>query len=243
MWLQTQTAGAIGVVLVFGIIGSGFVPYITALHVVKTPYATVETTSVPFTAVQTYQVASTSTTTTVLTQQSITTTTFSPYDISQFTISCNKYVYQSASLSSGDNLQVVFSTSDTVDAYVLSSGQYASYSGGTTGNYEAAATGQSSGTFGFNVAVPDTYYLVIWNPHSGLFCLGGENVAVYSAVGTATRPVTVNYFVTETNTVVVYQMATTTVTLYSASSYSTTLTSTTTRTCTQGWLQALFGCS
>jgi len=193
---------------------SGFIPYVVALKVTTTPYATVETTSVPYEGVQT------------LTQQSLTTESNQVYSISSYTINCSNYVYQYASLNSGENVQVTFTASDTVDAYLLSSEAYSSYNGGTTNNYDSALIGQSSGTFGFNVAVSDTYYLVIYNPHTGLFCIGGEKVAIYSAVGTASFQTTVNYQVTTTET------------LYSVSTYTTTLTSTTTKTCTVGWLQA-----
>jgi hypothetical protein len=216
--MRTQTAGAISIVIVAAIIGSGFIPVITTLNVNTTPYATVETTSVPYTGVQ------------VLTQQSITTLSKQVYSLNSYTLNCSNSVYEYAYLDTGDNVQVTFSASDTVDAYLMSSSQYISYSGGAASNYEAALTGLSGGTFGLNVAVSDTYYLVIYNLHTGLFCLGGEKVAIYSAVGTASHPTTVSYQVTTTET------------LYSASAYTTTLTSTVTKTCSVGWLQALFGC-
>ena len=212
--MKGRTAGIVSVVVIVAIIASGFVPYVVALKVVATPYGTTETTSIPYEGVQT------------LTQQSITTVLSPAYSINSYTINCSNYVWDSASLISGENVQVTFSASDTVDAYLMSSQQYSSYNGGTTSNYETALTGQSSGTLGFNVAVSDTYYLVIYNLHTGLFCLGGEKVAIYSARGVASFPTTVSYQVTTTET------------LYSVSTYTTSLTSTSTKTCTVGWLQA-----
>jgi hypothetical protein len=212
--LKGQTAGIISTVIVVVIIVSGFIPYVVALKVVTTPYGATETTSIPYVGVQT------------MTEQSPTTGTSQVYSINQYTINCSNYVWESAMLSSQWNVQVTFSASDTVDAYLLNSQQYSNYHGGTTSDYESALTGQSSGTFGLNVAVSDTYYLVIYNLHTGLFCVGGEKVAIYSATGTATYEATAYYPVTTTET------------LYSVSSFTTTLTSTSTKTCTVGWLQA-----
>ncbi|MGD0477531.1 MAG: hypothetical protein ABSB29_05125 [Nitrososphaerales archaeon] len=124
----------------------------------------------------------------------------------------------------------------------MSSSQYASYSGGTTSGYETSLSGEAGGTLGFNVAVSGTYYVVVWNPHGGLFCIGGEKVTINSLTGTATYTQTVNYYVTQTVTGVMYYTTTQTLTVMSYLTYTTTLTNTSTRTCTQGWLQAIFGC-
>ncbi len=240
--MKGQTAGILASVLVLAIIVSGFIPYIVALRVVETPYSTTRTSTISFVGPHVSQVASLTASTTVRTEQSITTTSRQVYQIAPRSINCSNWIYQSASFGQGYNVQVAISTSDVVDAYIFNSLQYLAYHGGTTDNNQASLAGQKNGTFGFNVAVPGTYYLVIYNPHSLFVCTGGTNVAVYSAVGTATYQQAVTYYVTETNTGVTYSTTTETITLYSNSQYTTTLTSTTTKTCTLGWIQAIIGC-
>jgi hypothetical protein len=241
--LKGKTAGIISAIIVVVIILSGFIPYIVALHVVTTPYPTQETSTFTNYATQVQTVPSTTTSIAVITQQSVTTISLQVYGLSAYTINCSKWVYETANLQAGEDVQVTFNAGDTVDVYIMTSTQYSSYTGGTTSNSVASLEGQSSGTFGYNVPVGGTYYLVVWNPHTGLFCIGGEKVTVNSLTGTATLQQTVNYEITSTNTGVVYVTSTQTLTLSSYSKYTTTLTSTSTKTCTQGWLQAIFGCS
>ena len=107
------------------------------------------------------------------------------FQISSYTIDANHWVYQTASLSVGEDIQVSYSASDTVNAYLFSSSQYSSYSGQSNPSSEVAQTGQASGTISFRVSASDTYYLVIFNPHNGFLGLGSHSVGLYSAGGTA----------------------------------------------------------
>ncbi len=238
--MKGQTAAMISVVAVVAIIVSGFVPYVVALKVDKTPYTTIETTSIPYSAVQTNTQPVASTYTSVITQSSVSTETIQVFGLGSQTIDCGNWYYQAASLNSGSDVVISFSAANSVYVYVFNSAQYALFksSQSNTSPNEAEVDNQASGTTSFHVSQTDTYYLVIY-VKPGLFgCLGYQPVGFYSASGTATSIVTVPYYVTTTITQVSYNTVTTTVTFYSASSYTTVLTSTTTKTCTLGWLQA-----
>ena len=213
--MKGQTAGAISAVVVLVIIASGFVPTLTTLNVNTSTYSTEITTSPSYTAVQTLQ--------------SVTTQVSQPYSISSTTLQCNAYADGAAYLNAGTDVQVTFSASGNLYLYVFNSAQYSSYnSSGTTSPNEGEIDAQSSGTTSFIASSSDTYYLVLENRPGSFGCLGVGSVGLYSATGSATYSYAYTYTTTET--------------LFSVSSYSTILTSTTTKTCTLGWLQALFGC-
>lgn len=244
--MKNQTAAIISVVAVVAIVGSGFAPIITALNVKTTPHVVTETTSVPYSAVQTTQSASVSTSVAVMTEHSVTTETNQVYSLGSRTINCGNWYYQSATLSTGSDVQVSFSAANPVYAYVFNAAQYASFqtNQGNTSPNEAEVDNQANGAASFHVSQTDTYYLVFYVKPGIFGCIGYQPVGFYSASGTSTQAVTVPYYVTTTNTQVYYIPITTTVTFYSASTYVTTQTSTTTQTCKVGWLwDVLFGCS
>ncbi len=116
-----------------------------------------------------------------------TTITTSVFGFTAQTVQANHYVYQQASLTTGQSVSISYSADNTVDVYVLSSSQYSLYNGGTTSNDITGATGQSAGTLSFTVGFDDTYYVVVFNPHNGFFGLGSQPIGIYSVSGTATQ--------------------------------------------------------
>jgi len=219
---QTIT-GVISALIILVIVLAGFVPIAAVGRTSVTTYSTsVVYSSYPinsFTVVQTVSFP--------------TTGSNQFYSLSDYTINCSSSVYQSAELSQGWNLQVSYSAGDTITVYLFNSTGFNSWKGGASPNPVASQTGQSSGTFGYNVPLTDVYY-VVWdnNLHGGLFCKGGEKVTVTSSTGIATYAAT--------------EFSFTTVTAYSTStSYSTsyyTISSTTTSTKSVGWICYAFDC-
>jgi hypothetical protein len=84
---------------------------------------------------------------------------------------------------------------------------------------EKSQSGLSSGTFGYNIPLTDTYYLVLDNNlHSGFFCIGGEKVTINYVTGTATYTTQATIYL---NQVVTY--TTSSQTLVTQISLSTTI--------------------
>lgn len=216
------------------------VPYV----VTSTSYSTTE---IPYLLVHTQTVTYTtsSTTSVPITQQQ--TTSSQVWSVSQTTLGCNKYVVQGASLSTGWDVQVSWSASDTVDVYVFDSTQYSAYasSGTTSPNIASQSGAPASGKLGFHVSFSDTYYLVFHNLHNGFLCIGAENLAIYSGTGTATYQIPVTTYVTQVVTYTTSSQTLVTQTLTSTSVSTAyipqTFTSTTTHTCSYDFWTWLIG--
>jgi len=228
----------VAVVVVLAIVVGGFIPFLTVVRYVPNAYATTSNIVSPYSAVETTQIAYTQTSTSVQTQQAVSTQIASVWNIAPLTLQgtdCSTQtccVSQRASLNVGEDVQVSFSASSTVDVYVLNSAEYAGYScSALSAGYIVSGNGQASDTFSFPVSATDSYYLVVFNPHGGFFGLGATPVGLLSATGTGTQQVTVTSYNTITNTNVAFSTTTTTVTLYSTS--TTTFSATSTQTSTQ----------
>lgn len=212
-----MAAAGVGIVIV-GIFVAGFVIYIPVTTAKAVPYLLVNTQTITYT---------TSSTTTVPVSQEHTQTS-TVWTIPQSTLGCNQYVYSSSFLTTGWDVQISWSASDTVDVYVFDSAQYSAYtsSGTTSQNILAMGSAPASGTTGFHVSLSDTYYFVLHNPHNGLACFGSQNLGIFSGSGTATYQVSSTVYVSQ---VVTY--TTSSVTLQTQ-----TLTSTSTASCSyQFW--------
>jgi len=221
------------------IIVSGFIPYIVALKVVKTPLTTEEITSIPYSAVQTSTEPIVQTSVSIMTEQSVTTKTSQPFYISPQSVNCNNYAYSSAYLNSGTDTSVTYGASANLYMYVFDSAQYSAFSSsGTASPNEAEIDSQASGSTSFHISQSDMYYFVLFYKPQFFGCINAQPIGITSTSSSASYQTTVNYYVTTTNTQVSYSTVTTTATFYSASSYSTVLTNTSTKTCTVGWLQA-----
>lgn len=158
-------------------------------------------------------------------------TTAQVFSIPQTTLNCNKYTYSSASLSPGMDVQVTWSASNTVIAYVFNSAQYAAFAqSGTTANIVGGSGQPASGSLSFAVSASDTYYFVLGNT-GGLFCLGVSPIGIYDGAGTASYLQQGTVGITQTNTYIV----TTTV------PYTVTYTTTSTLTCSYAFWHYLAG--
>jgi hypothetical protein len=228
------------VVVVVFIIASGFVPYVVALKVSRTPYTTTETTSIAYSAVQTKTQPVASTYTVVSTEQSITTETSQPFYIGPQSLNCNYYSDSSTYLNAGTDVSVSYAASANLYMYVFDSAEFSAYSGSssTTSPNVAEIDNQASGSTSFVISQSDTYYLVLWYKPQFFGCINAQAIGITSTSSSASYQTTVNYYVTQTSTAVSYTTTITTATFYSASSHTTVLTSNSTKTCTVGWLQA-----
>ena len=222
MLRRRRNAGIASVVLVVGIIASGFgvsVPVTTLLPVLI---------KVPQTQTVTYSTSSTA----VIPVTVQTRATSSVFGIGQTVVGPNHYKSASEFLTTGSFVGISYSADDTVDVYVFSSGQFSQYAASrTTFPNVAEQTGASSGTVWFNVAFADTYYLVLHNPHTGT---GGFEITV-SASGTDNYPTTTTTYTTQVVTYTTFGVVVTT----------TTLVGTNTQSCSHSfwtWLMGARGC-
>lgn len=167
-----------------------FAPLITYDYQVQVPYQTTETRQVPY-------------------QEAIITTT-NVYSIPPCTLQSGSYTYQSARISSGEDVSVTWSAEDALDAMVFSSNEFAVYeSNSSNARPIVNETSQQTdlmflarGKLGFHAWDTDDYYLVIYNnPHTSFFNAGSHNVRIFSAIGTVTRQETITNYTTETVTV------------------------------------------
>lgn len=206
----------VAIIVVVVILATGFVP---AIAVTGTSTSTFQTSN---TIVNRY--------TTTTTGQSITTVQNQVYSITAYTLNCNTYGYVSAQLDQGWNLVVTYSTGDTITVYLMNSQQFTSFEASTNNpSTVASQSGLSSGQFGYNVPLTDTYYLVFYNNlHNGILCVGGEKVTINSAVG----------MVTYTQTLT----TSTEITLYSTSTTYYNTSSAVMTTKTVGWICDLANC-
>jgi len=212
--------GAIAAVVVIVIA----VVFIGALEVPFSPVSC--TTQGTVLIVQTTTVASTVTYTTAVPIQQSNTQTKQVYNLASTTIPANQYVYQSAQLTTGMDVQVTWSAANTLNLYVFSSTQYAAYaSSGTTSPNIANMQSSQSGSLSFHVSGSDTYYFVIFNPHNGLFGIGSQPVGLFSATGTATFQGTTTTLVTQTTSSVTFvpQQVTSTQTTTGATTHTVNL--------------------
>jgi hypothetical protein len=153
------------------------------------------------------------------------------FSIPQTTLDCNKYTYSSANLSPGQDVQVSWSASNNVIAYVFTSAEYSAYaSNGATANVVGGTNQPASGSLSFAVSASDTYYFVLANS-GGLFCLGVSPLGIYSGTGVATGLQQGTVGITQTNTFVVTTVVPSTV----------TYTTTSTLTCSYAFWHYLAG--
>jgi len=240
------------------IIVAGFVVSVPISAIVNVPYKSVSTGYSPTTStsVEQYLVGvsitmpyvTSSTAVVAVTQTN--STSSSAFGISQVTLGCNEYAHASTTLTVGEDVQISWSASDTVDVYVFTSTEYQSYvnSGTTSPNVWGENSAPASGSLGFHVSGSGRYYLMMHNPHNGVNCFAAVNLAIYSATGLIHQAPSVSY-ITQTATyitsspTVITQTVTMTVTGVSLSTkYITfTLTSASTTSCAPYFWNWLFG--
>lgn len=217
---------AIGVIVVVVIIIIGFV------------VAVPETSAVGVPVVQSYVASSVSQyQTSTISQEPIAeqTTTNQPiFDIGTNLLVHGYYDYSTANLPAGADVQLSWTTDNSVNVFVFTSSEYSAFTGsGTTSPNVVSKTGTSSDSMSFIVSAPDTYYLVLQNTNNGLlFGYGAKNDTVSSS-GTASYNVETTVYVAQTNTFI------TSTTIYTT--ITTTSTSTTTTTCSVALLKMLIG--
>lgn len=192
-----------------------------------------------------------STTVETITQQ--TTTTSQVWNIGQTTLYCDfdnqsvEWTSQSSALSVGMDVKVSWNASNTIDIYVFNSTQYSNWvsSGTTSPNVAEQSNAPISGSLRFNVSDSGMYWLVLHNPHLGLFCAGSSNPIVHSATGEETHQVPVVSTVTQTQTYTTSSQTistqTATTTIVSSTVISGTGTTTTTKSCSFAFWGWLFG--
>jgi len=101
----------------------------------------------------------------------------------------------------GRDVEFYISASDTVNLYIFTSSQYASFADGgsiTSAPNEKQALEVSEGTLGYHISASDTYYFCIYNLHSGFLGFGKESVGVYTTLVTAFWQEEVTHYRTET---------------------------------------------
>jgi hypothetical protein len=239
----SQTAGIISALVVIAIVVFAFVPFAAVARSSVVTYSTSTAYTSYYTTSSVYTSYPVSSFTSLQTNTVPTTENQQVYSLSDYTLNCNTYTYESALLNQGWNVQVSYAAGDTITVYLFNSAEFSSFQSGGSPTSEASQTGQSSGSFGYNVPLTDTYYLV-WdnNLHTGLFCVGGEKVTVTSSTGTASYQTTQETVETVTaySTSTSYSTSYRTSTSYSTSTYTTSSTTTTTKKV--GWVCYLFGC-
>ena len=160
-----------GVFLVVAFIGGSLAPVIPITYAAREPYQRTEkyTENVPVEVEVPVQ------------YQEIANRQNNLFDVASFTLEPNRHLYRTAQLPSGRDVQFSFSTSESVNVYVFSSGQYANYQQGRTNTPIVLRKDVTRDTVGLRTSASDTYYFVIENPSGGFFGLGAKNVGIYSA--------------------------------------------------------------
>ncbi|MGD0477260.1 MAG: hypothetical protein ABSB29_03720 [Nitrososphaerales archaeon] len=254
---RNRDRGIASFIVVLAIIIAGFAIYvpITSMSQVIFPYTSTSYFSttvpelVPYTNIVTYNTTSTIVVTT--TQQ--TTTASQVWNTEQTTLGCDfnnpsiEWTSQTWALSVGMDLQVFWNASNTVDVYVFNSAQYGNWvnSGTTIPNVAEESKAPMSGSLSFQVSGSDTYYIVLRNPHLGLFCAGSSDLIIYSATGAKIYLVPVVSYITLTQTyttssqTITTQTATTTI--VSSTVVSGTSTTATIKSCSSAFWGWLFG--
>ena len=199
--VSQSIAAVISVLVVAVIVVAGFIPIAAVARTSNVTYTTSAIYAIPsvYTTSTVYTSYPVSTFTSVVTNTIPSSQSQQVYSLSDYTLNCSSSVYESATLDQGWNVEISYSAGDTITVYLFNSAGFHNWETGSSTNPVATQTGQSSGTFGYNVPLTDTYYLV-WdnNLHSGLFCVGGEKVTVTSSTGTATFASTTTTLETET---------------------------------------------
>ena len=252
-----RNAGIASFAIVLVIILAGFVVSvpITSKAQVLIPFTSTSysfsTVRVPVSQTNTVTYMTSSISTETITQQ--VTTTSRVWDVGSTTLNCSntqtsvEWTFAESTLSAGMDVNVSWSASNTVDVYVFNSTQYGNWvsSGVASSNIAGENNAPTNASLSFQVQVSGTYYLVLRNPHLGLFCEGSSNLGIYSAVGTATYLALTVSNVVQTNTYTTSSKAVTTQTLtttiVSSTVISGTNTTTTTESCSSAFWSSLFG--
>lgn len=129
--------------------------------------------------------------------------------ISDRTLQPNYHIPLSGYLPQGRDITFSVSASDTVRLYIFTSTQYDRYKSNyaTTPN-EKELLDISNGNIGYHISSSDTYYFIIYNPHTGLFGLGSKNVGIYSSSVIAIWQEQVIKYRTVTKTITIWQAIT-----------------------------------
>jgi len=220
---SSRGVGAAGIVvgvIVIVVLAAGFLVYIPATSASYLPIAVVSTTESTF--------VTSSITLVTVTQAS--TATKPTFDGNNTQLRPGIYDAYSASLTVGTDVQVSYSASESANVYVFNSAEFSAYKSGGTTSPNIATDTTSSGTLDFHISGTDTYWLVIYNPHSGPFGIGSSNVG-YTASGSETYPTSDTTSLTQT---VTYTTSTPIVT-------TSTSTSTTTVSCSHNLFSWLSG--
>jgi hypothetical protein len=243
---------------VLAIIIAGFVVSVPISALVNVPYKSVSTGYSPTTSTSVGQfLVSASITvpyvtrsTTVVAVTQTHSTSSSAFGISPVTLGCNEYAHSSTTLTVGEDVQISWSASDTIDVYVFISTEYQSYvnSGTTSPNVWGESSAPASGSLSFHVSGSDTYYLMMHNPHNGVNCFAAENLAIYSATGLVYPAPSVSYitqtvtYITSGQTVITQTVTTTVTSVSTSTKYITfTLTSASPTSCASYFWNWLFG--
>lgn len=253
------TAGIASVVIVLVIIVAGFVVSVPITAGVNVPYKSISTGYSPITssAVEPFLVSVTITvpyatsSTGVVAVTQMHTTSSPAFGISQVTLGCNEYAHSQMTLTAGQDVQISWSASDTVDVYVFTSTEYQGYvsSGTTSPNVWGQDVAPASGSLSFHVLGSGTYYLMMHNPHNGVSCFAAESLAIYSASGLAySQAPSVSYvtqtvpYIASTQTVITQTLSVTMVRVSTSAEYVTfALTSASTTSCASNFWNWLFG--
>jgi hypothetical protein len=159
-----------------------FVPIVPYSYQIEVPYQTTESRQVPY--------------------QEIQTMSSTVFTLSSYTLRPGHYVYIPSQISAGKDVSISWSADDTVSVMVFSSDQFKVYQNNPSNAVPIVSRSNvASGTLGFRVSATDTYYLVLYNPHTGFLGIGAHNVGIYNVNGTATWHEIVTKYRTETVTV------------------------------------------
>ncbi len=180
---SSAAAAVVAIIVAAGVGFSAAAPVVPSTYTTQVPFS--QTTVVP----QTNVIPVTQTVTHNDNLWSVGSTTLQP----------NYYVDGSASLPAGRDVAMTWSASDTVDAFIFSSDQFALYQSNGQGTALVQQTNTAMGTISFRTSAGNTYYFVLHNPHNGFFGIGSKNVGVFSGAATDTwQEVVTSYSTTTT---------------------------------------------
>jgi len=251
-----RNAGFASLVILLVTILAGFaisVP-VTSKAQILSPYTSTSFTSVTILVSNLHTDTITYTTGSAITETTTqeVSTTSQVWNLTPVTLNCSntnsnvEWTYQREALADGMNVNVSWSASNTVDVYVFNSSQFTNWnsSGIATSHFAGQKNAPSKGSLSFQVLVDDSYYLVLHNPHLGLFCEGSTDLGINSATGIATYQTQTISEITRVHTYVssgqTVTTQTLTTTIFSPTAVSGTITETTTKSCSQAFWNSLF---
>ncbi len=205
------------------------IPVIPFDYKVETTTVTTQTDTIPTSTIQTVLISTETTiTNTIPTSQIVTVTvpvqtaqsrSQTLLNLGSYTLQANYYYSSYGQVPAGSDIAITWSASNTVNVYAFTSDQYSVYTKNSgNANPIVSQKNVASGTLGFHASASDTYYIVIFNPHSTLFGLIKEDVGIYSANAVATWQETVTTTTTQVQTI-----ATSTTTIQTIPTSTTTI--------------------